>query len=121
MVGLAALATVVSLGLGLTQPPYLGVACPHANSTRCGRVGVAVWVNRPATAVEVTVQGVRVTLHRTGSSTVPWIGYVHLRLRLLGVPSWWTGIKPITVRVRILRAGKWRSGSVRTLLHPGWG
>jgi len=118
---LATLAPVVSLGLGLTQPPYLGVACPHANSTRCGRVGVAVWVSRPASAIEATVQGVRVRLHPTGGRRLPWIGYVHLRLRAWGIPSFWTGVKPIGIRVHILRTGRWQSGTVRTLLHPGWG
>ncbi len=115
------MASLVSLGLGLSRTPYLGVACPHANSTRCGRVGVAVWVSRPASGIEATVQGVRVELHPSGGRRAPWIGYVHLRLRALGIPSWWAGVRPITVRLRILRAGRWRAGSVRALLHPGWG
>jgi hypothetical protein len=39
----------------LSHPPYLGVACPEPNSIGCDRVGLAVWLERPARAVTATI------------------------------------------------------------------
>ncbi|HEY7398379.1 MAG TPA: hypothetical protein VH538_08760 [Gaiellaceae bacterium] len=122
---MALLAVVVSLGLGLVRAPYLGVACHGANNTGCGRVGVAVWVKGRPAAIEARVGDARVRLRRPSASdpTAPWIGYVHLPLRAMGLPARWTGVpaKRLRVRLRIERASVWREGSRRVLLGPGWG
>jgi hypothetical protein len=41
----------------LAGSPYMGVACQQPNSTVCDRVGLAVWLRRPAVAVEATIAG----------------------------------------------------------------
>src|SRR5271167_4545267 len=35
----------------LSKSPYLGVRCSIANSIACDRVGLAVWLKRPAVSV----------------------------------------------------------------------
>jgi hypothetical protein len=118
---LAALSAALSLGLALTQPPYVGVACRQPNRTTCGRVGVAVWVGRPATAIEATVGGAHLVLHPSGGRRLPWTGFVRLDLRPMGIPAPWAGVKPIVIHLRVLRAGRWQTRKLRVLLHPGWG
>lgn len=39
------------------RPPYMGVACPMANSIACDRVGLAIWLRRPAVSVTATIAG----------------------------------------------------------------
>ena len=46
----------------LARAPSLGVACRVANSIACDRVGLAVWLRRPARAVTATIAGRPVTL-----------------------------------------------------------
>jgi hypothetical protein len=41
----------------LAGSPYMGVACRVPNSTVCDRVGLAVWLRRPAVAVDATIAG----------------------------------------------------------------
>lgn len=117
------LATILSLGLVCS--PYLGVACHGANNTGCGRVGVAVWVKGRPSAIEARVAGARVRLRAPSppNARVPWIGYVHLPLRAMGLPARWTGVpvKRLRVRLRVERAGVWRQGTMRLPLGPGWG
>jgi hypothetical protein len=90
VVGLAALATVISAALLLdrsgghhqapsaarparpangvpatsvfAKSPYMGVACGVPNSTACDRIGLAVWLRVPAVAVTAEVQGRRFAL-----------------------------------------------------------
>ena len=77
MAFLAALAA--STVLGLSQPPYLGIACGGPNMTTCGRVGIAVWLRRPALRIDATVGGVSVRLHDDGLGSRYWTGYVTFR------------------------------------------
>jgi hypothetical protein len=122
----ATLASVLSLGLGLglARTPYLGVACHQANSTTCGRVGIAVWLRGTPTEVEATVRhaGVRLRRERWANGETPWIGYVHLPLHAMGLPTGWTGpAKRLLLHLRVRRGGVWRTGTVPVLLGPGWG
>jgi len=41
----------------------MGVACPVPNSIACDRVGLAVWLRRPAVAVTATIAGMTIHLH----------------------------------------------------------
>lgn len=54
----------ILLALHLPSPPFLGLACGSA-AGRCDRVGVAVWLRRPARHVVAVVHGRRVRL-KTG-------------------------------------------------------
>ena len=124
MVVLATLVSVFSLGLGLARAPYLGVACHEANSTTCGRVGIAVWLRGSATAVQATVRhaGVRLQREAWANGETTWIGYVHLPLRAMGLPAGWAGpAKRLLLHLRVRRRGVWRTGTVPVLLSPGWG
>ena len=62
---------------------YLGVAC-HDTVTKCGRVGVAVWLPRAADHVSARLLGTHVTLatRRGGSGRygyrVYWMGFAHV-------------------------------------------
>ena len=124
MVGLATLVSVLSLGLGLARTPYLGVACHEAKSTTCGRVGIAVWLRGAPTTVQAIVRhaSVRLRHEKWANGETPWIGYVHLPLRAMGVPAGWSGpAKRLLLHLRVRRNGGWRSGTVPVLLSPGWG
>jgi hypothetical protein len=49
--------TVVAPSRVLSQPPYIGVKCPIANSIACDRVGLAVWLKQPAMSISATIAG----------------------------------------------------------------
>ena len=55
--------TVVAASTVLSRPPYMGVRCPGANSIRCDRVGLAVWLKRPAGSVTATIAGAPLVLN----------------------------------------------------------
>jgi hypothetical protein len=125
-------ALTVTAGL-LGAPPYVGVACPQANSIGCDRVGVAVWVRGPARAVRAVVAGRAIRLRYAWSDDRgrAWIGYVRqagLRDGVLRVPAdgrgLWFGRDAPAVRVRVVVVR--RSGVALRLtrvvsLRPGWG
>jgi hypothetical protein len=50
------------------EPPGLGVACPVADSIACDRVGLEVWLRRPAVAISATIAGRRVRFDPQASS-----------------------------------------------------
>jgi hypothetical protein len=121
---LATALSALSLGLGFVQPPYLGVACPGANVTTCGRVGIAVWLaGRPA-EVDATLERHSVRLQLKAAPIGMWVGFVHLPLRSLGIPPTWYGSEPVkrlTLHLRVRFRSGWRTGQVRVQLAPGWG
>jgi hypothetical protein len=47
----------VAPGAVLAGSPYMGVACHVPNSIACDRVGLAVWLRRPAISVSATIDG----------------------------------------------------------------
>jgi hypothetical protein len=49
----------------LARAPYMGIAVCHTKSSACYRVGVAVWLKRPAQSVTATSAGVSTSLNRT--------------------------------------------------------
>jgi hypothetical protein len=46
----------------LARDPYMGVSCSIPNSIACDRVGLSVWLRRPAVAVSATIAGAPVKL-----------------------------------------------------------
>lgn len=64
-------ATEVSASTVLSRTPYMGVSCRVANSIACDRVGLAVWLRRPAVSVIATIVGRRVVLDRRGDLLYP--------------------------------------------------
>lgn len=117
-----------SLSLGLAQPPSIGVACiGQANVTTCGRIGIAVWLKRPAQAVTVRLAGFPIRLHQGGFGGVGptyWEGYIHLPETVLRLPTHWEGANPtrwLVLRLHIRYASGSASGSQRLLLRAGWG
>jgi hypothetical protein len=118
----------------LARAPYLGVACHGAPSTACDRVGLAVWLRRPARSVEATVTGRH---FRLGDRD--WSGPAHKGLRRLfagflrpaglhqaplRVPARWSGASAFATRIRVTvtyRDGTRRTVSRKVSLSPGWG
>jgi hypothetical protein len=47
----------VSPSAVFARAPYMGVHCPLANSIACDRVGLAIWLRRPAVHVRATIAG----------------------------------------------------------------
>jgi hypothetical protein len=107
------------------RAPEVGVACPVANSTRCDRVGVAVWLRGPAASVTAWVQGRRVALRHGAFTRDSWGAYVrHAGVRRLVGRDRWAGDPPrdVTVRVRVVRRdGGTATVRVRVALRAGWG
>jgi hypothetical protein len=122
---LALLMTAALLGGPLARPPQVGVACPVANSTRCDRLGVAVWLHEPAARVTAWVDGRRVVLRPAAFGTGSWGGYLrHAGLRRLVGREHWIGDPARSVVVRVLvahRNGRTERARVRVALRPGWG
>jgi hypothetical protein len=50
-------ARLEAAGAVLAQAPYMGVACVMPNWIGCDRIGLAVWLRRPALAVSANVDG----------------------------------------------------------------
>ena len=58
----------------VSQAPYVGVSCRRASSIACDRVGVAVWLKRPAVGVTTTIAGQRLPLRPPRSREGWWKG-----------------------------------------------
>ena len=120
-------ALVVAFGLGLSRSPMIGIACHQASVTTCGRVGIAVWLRRPARGAVAVLAGQRVVLHAGGLGGVGptyWEGYAHLNRSTLHLPTAWEGDRPVRflrLRLAITYAGGVASGALRLQLRPGWG
>jgi hypothetical protein len=50
--------------LSLKRDPYIGVSCRTPNSIACDRVGLAVWLRRPAARLTATIDGRTVAMGR---------------------------------------------------------
>jgi len=48
---------IVAPGTVLSRSPYMGVSCPQPNAISCDRVGLAIWLKRPAISVAATIAG----------------------------------------------------------------
>jgi hypothetical protein len=125
---------VVAPGQLLRRPPDLGVACPRANSLRCDRVGLAVWLEHPAARVSATVDGrpLRLTVAHWSTQRPPWLGYLHpaglldgaLRVTPDSGRYGWQGRHPKRARLVIDVTGRDGSKARTRLSVPllaGWG
>ena len=65
--------TVVAPSAVLSRPPSMGVRCPGAlaNSIACDRVGLAVWLKRPAVSVTATIAGAPLVLNHRDEFLYP--------------------------------------------------
>jgi hypothetical protein len=128
---------------GLVYGPYLGVACPRANSTGCARVGFDLVLRRRAVAVAASVAGRSIHLispgpvpHDAGDRGRDWGGYLdHVGLGRKGSPfrippsgrarGVWAGRPALYLPVRVVATypdGR-RAAFVfpRVFLSPGFG
>jgi hypothetical protein len=123
----------------LSRPPYMGVSCPIPNSYACDRVGLAVWLEAPASRVEATIAGQELALDDHEWSGPPKDGERQMFAGFLAPaglidgplaltdddgPGRWIGREPISapVEFRIVRAdGSVIATSVEVELSAGWG
>ena len=122
----------------LARAPYLGVACRVPNAFSCDRVGLAVWVRRPARSVRARVAGRAVQLDdrawsgpNQGGPRRMFAGFLRpaglldgpLRITADDGPARWIGRRPVAARVE-LRIAYGSEETVLTALRvrlaPGW-
>lgn len=120
------------------QDPYMGVSCSTPNSIACDRLGLAVWLDRPA-EVTANVAGATLKLddprwsyitRQGGKPLYVYAGFLQpagLTTRLHVVPvhgSIWLGDNAPTPRVRFriaYRNSRIITTQERLWLHAGWG
>lgn len=124
--------------LPLAKEPYLGIACGQSNSISsaraCDRVGLAVWLKRPAQRVTASIAGHQLALSNTGELGEHlgyWEAFLHpagldhgaLELPRQGA-DYWAGEPPVSTPVWITahyNDGSTMSARKRVRLHPGYG
>jgi hypothetical protein len=109
---------------------YMGVSCRRANWIGCDRVGLAVWLKRPARAVSGRIAGRPLRLPRATWGRRLYIGFLQpagLRGRLHVRPDaqgYWGGAPTptplVTLRV-VYRDGRAVTTRLRVPLMSGWG
>jgi hypothetical protein len=123
----------------LAQEPDLGVACGAPNSIRCDRVGLAIWLHRPASSVTAILAGVHFALDDPtwsgpamhGQRTM-FAGFLKrtgllsgkLKVRPDRGRFWWAGGHPASARMLIVATyADGQRASVTTVvpLRAGWG
>jgi hypothetical protein len=130
--------------LVLPRQPYLGVACATANSIACDRVGVAVWLSKPATHLSVTVAGQPIAMHAATKTcttrntprrircNTDFVGYLHpagllrgpRRINTQSGNHYWASSRaawaPVTITAHYAN-GAAATVTVHPTLNPGWG
>jgi hypothetical protein len=121
-----------------SQPPYMGVRCAVPNSISCDRVGLAIWLKRPAYSVTASIDGRRLAMDRFGDQLISAVaprtefdGYLrpaaivssmHVR-PFAGTSTWFGDPTPLTV-VRLLidyGHGRLVTTHLQVPLMAGWG
>jgi hypothetical protein len=118
----------------LSRAPEVGVACPRANSIACDRVGLAVWLKRPADRVTATIDGRPLRLHagRPDGREAWYQGFLQPAGLLDGALKvtpdrgrlHWQGRHPKDARLRIVirrASGATDRASLTVPLRAGWG
>lgn len=129
---------LVAPSVVLSRSPYMGVACRTPNWTACDRIGLAVWLKRPAVAMTAVIGGRRLPLDSLDLWERQWILARHGQRRTMfsgylsraglrskyHIPSRWMGNPTPQPLVR-LRIDDGRGGlfetRVRVDLMAGWG
>ena len=137
-------ATAAPGRLRLGQEPYAGVRCARPNSIACDRIGLAVWLVRPAVRLTASISGKRIRMMIPARVRAQASGYYCARrcyfegaLRPAGMLApgplhvtpdagrfFWAGRHPRPLLVHLAafyRDGTSAATAVRTWLHPGWG
>jgi hypothetical protein len=123
----------------LAREPGMGVACQVPNSIACDRVGLAVWLRRPAIAVSATIAGSALNLNdpawsgslRNGRRTM-FAGFLQpaglldgaLKVRPDRGRYYWIGSHEVGARVSIVvdyGGGLEVETTTMVGLHAGWG
>lgn len=107
----------------LLGAPFAGLRCSVATVRPCSRLGVAVWLRRPARTVEVRVDGRTVALAtRPGRGRYRrwlfWQGIVHDRRAQRLADTGGRILLRVTVRTD---AGRTRTTSTRVRVSEGYG
>jgi hypothetical protein len=121
---LAGVARAQSLLLQLPRTPYLGLACDNGAVLHCERVGLAVWLEKPARSVTARLDGHSVTLGtRAGGSPAYarglfWQGFFRdPHAQALADAS-----RSIPVRVRVtMQTGEVRIARALVYVSEGYG
>lgn len=119
---------------------YMGVSCRTPNSVSCDRVGLAVWLAKPAHSLVADIEGRSLDLVSPGEFVLGkgtgWEGYLQPAglldpggplavTREPGRPDdYWSGVKPVEARIRLTatyKDGTTATRTVRATLHAGWG
>jgi hypothetical protein len=114
----------------LARPPYMGVSCRKPNITTCDRVGLAVWLRRPAHRVTARISGRRVDLDDpewsvpTDPRGAMYAGFLQPAGLTdpsgpLGVPTYYEGVPARAAWVELKVDGE-TTGLV-VPLQAGWG
>lgn len=114
---------------------YMGVACSKPNSIACDRVGLAVWLPRPATRLTASIAGRPLTMRMAGLAFrrgIEWDGYLQpagmkdgaLRVQPDRGTDYWIGSHGLAAYVEL--TAHYRDGSSATAtelvdLGAGWG
>jgi hypothetical protein len=116
----------------------MGVSCPVANSFACDRVGLAVWLRDPATAVRAEIAGRPFELddpewsepavnglRRMFAGFLRPAGLIDGPLRITpdDGPDRWIGREPVSAPVKLwIQDGTTiTTTSLQVQLSPGWG
>jgi hypothetical protein len=132
-------ASTASTAAMLAREPDLSVACDIANSVRCDRVGLAIWLRQPAYRVTATIAGRPLKLDDPiwsgpashGRRTL-FAGFLQPAGMLNGTLKvdpdrgsyWWAGGHPTSARVQIVAdygQGRKLTTTVTLELRAGWG
>ena len=120
LTGLGVTRGTASRGPELARAPYLGLACQGAAAT-CNRIGLAVWVIRPATGASAVLLGHRLRLRTSHSGNggyrfrLYWTAFTHV-VSARAEPGTY-----VRVRIRLDQAGTVMFFTRRVYFSAGWG
>ena len=121
-----------------SQAPYMGVRCSVPNSIACDRVGLAIWLKRPAYSATATIDGRPLAMNRFGDRLIDsrtrrteFDGYLQpagivssMHVRPTAGSNIWSGDPTPFVMVRLLidyGGGRYVVTHLRVGLSAGWG
>jgi hypothetical protein len=112
----------------LARQPQIGVSCPRANSIRCDRVGLAIWLKHDPAHLSASIEGRPLKMRLLPNPQEShWEGFLQpaglidgaLKVRPDRGRYYWTGKHPVYARVKISSGG--RARTLRVPVFAGWG